>query len=283
MTTEIRMPAVAGRFYEASARALGQEIEACYTDRRGPGKLPVVNPDGPRHMVGLISPHAGYIYSGPIAAYGYAALATDGHPATFVIVGPNHGGSWVSAIQTSGAWLTPLGEAAIDEDLAEAIAAELPDFTRGSRPFAQEHSLEVQVPFLQHLYGDAFRFVPLMMLDQEADAATEVGQALARVLQGRDAVIIASTDMTHQQPRQVAGAQDRTLIERIEALDAAGLLAERQRRGITMCGYGPVAATIMAATPLGAARAEVFRYGDSGEAHPMEGVVGYLSAGLYRA
>lgn len=282
MRPEVRPPAVAGQFYEASARALREQIEECYLDRRGPGKLPEVNPAGPRKLLGLVSPHAGYLYSGPMAAYGYAALAADGKPASIVIIGPNHGASWVSAIQTTGAWLTPLGEARVDEELAGALAAELPDLTAEMQPFRGEHSLEVQVPFLQYLYGEDLRFVPIMMLDQDLAAAQAIGRALAKALSGRDAVMIASTDMTHQQPREVASAQDRLLIDHISALDPEGLLTERQRRDITMCGYGPTAAMLLAAKALGATRAEIFRYGDSGEAHPFGGVVGYLSAGVYR-
>lgn len=282
MKSDVRPPAVAGQFYEASGRALRQQLEDCYLDHRGPGKLPQVDPAGPRKLVGLVSPHAGYMYSGPMAAYGYAALAADGKPDVFVIIGPNHGASWVSAIQTSGAWLTPLGEAQIDEALGTALAEELPDLTADMQPFRGEHSLEVQVPFLQHLFGEDLRFVPIMMLEQDLAEAQSVGQALGRVLQGRNAVVIASTDMTHQQPREVATAQDKALIERVAALDPEGLLSERQRRGITMCGYGPTAAMLIAARALGATRAEIFRYGDSGEVHPYGGVVGYLSAGVYR-
>ncbi len=283
MATDVRPPVVAGQFYEATGPALRAEIEECYLDRRGPGRLPQVNPAGPRRMLGLVSPHAGYVYSGPMAAHGFAALAADGRPDAFVIIGPNHGrGPWTSALQTAGAWLTPLGEAQVDAELAEALAEELPDFATGSAAFRGEHSLEVQLPFLQHLYGAEVKFVPLMMLDQDRDAAVAVGQALGKVLAGRDVVMIASTDMTHQEPRQVATARDELLIERIVALDAEGLLAERARHDITMCGYGPTAAVLIAARQRGATRAEVFRYGDSGEAHPMGAVVGYLSLGVYR-
>jgi len=283
MNDNLRRPAVAGQFYEGTREALLAELEDAYLDRRGPGELPQVDEAGPRELLGLISPHAGYVYSAPMAAYGFAALARDGRPETVVILGPNHGrGSWVSAIQTSGAWLTPLGEAQIDAEVAAELAQALPWLEDSASAFRGEHSLEVQIPFLQHLYGDQLKFVPIMMLDQERDAALAIGEALGKVLQGRDAVIIASTDMTHQEPRSVAGAQDGLLAERIAALDAEGLLRERRHRGITMCGYGPVAATITAAKQLGATRGEILRYGDSGEAHSMGTVVGYLSAALYK-
>lgn len=283
MSVNLRPPAVAGQFYEGTRQALLEELEDAYLGARGPGELPAVNPDGPRRLLALISPHAGYLYSAPMAAYGFAALARDGRPDTAVIIGPNHGrGHLVSALQTTGAWLTPLGKAPIDEPLATEIAAALPDFENSAAAFGAEHSLEVQLPFLQHLYGEALHIVPLMMLHQEREAAVEVGTALGRILQGRNVVIIASTDMTHQEPRSVAGAQDRLLAERLAALDAEGLLRERRRHDITMCGYGPVAATLIAAKALGATHAEILRYGDSGEAHPMGTVVGYLSAALYR-
>jgi MEMO1 family protein len=282
MAGEVRRPAVAGQFYEGSAEALRQEIEASYLDPRGPGELPRVAAGWSGRLLGLVSPHAGYMYSAPMAAFGYLALAREGRPDHCVVIGPNHGrGSWVSAIQTRGAWLTPLGEAPIDEPLASEIAAALPDLQGGAAAFTGEHSLEVQVPFLQHLYGPDFAFVPIMMLQQDLAAARALGEVLGRVLAGKSAVIIASTDMTHMKSRSVATAQDRVLTERLLALDPEGLIRERDRRDITMCGYGPTAAMLIAAKALGATRAEVFRYGDSGEAHAMGEVVGYLSAGVY--
>jgi AmmeMemoRadiSam system protein B len=274
---------VAGQFYEGSGDALRAELEAAYREARGPGEVPRVAPGWSGRLLGLVSPHAGYVYSAPMAAYGFLALAREGTPERCVVIGPNHGrGSRVSAIQTRGAWQTPLGEARIDEALAARIATAVPWLEEGPAPFREEHSLEVQIPFLQHLYGPTFAFVPVMMLEQDLSTARELGLALGRILQGQQAVIIASTDMTHGEARQVAKAQDRLLIEKLEALDPEGLIRERERRNITMCGYGPTAAMLFAAKALGATRAEVFRYGDSGEAHAMREVVGYLSAGVYR-
>lgn len=283
MSGYVRQPAVAGQFYSADPRRLTAELRTAYEAPRGPGGFPTVGADGPRRLLALVAPHAGYVYSAPVAAFGYAALAADGRPDTVVIIGPNHGwGPHVSAIQTSGAWRTPLGEAAVDEALATELAAALPGLQQTPGAFDREHSLEVQLPFLQQLYGESFRFVPVMMLEQEWPAARELGEALAQVLRGRNAVIVASTDMTHQEPRQAATAQDRVLADRIAALDAEGLLRERARRGISMCGYGPTAAALAAARVLGATRAEILRYGDSAEAQPMDTVVGYLCAAVYR-
>jgi AmmeMemoRadiSam system protein B len=188
----------------------------------------------------------------------------------------------VDAIQTRGAWVTPLGSAPIAQDVAEAILAHCPRLHDGADNFVGEHSIEVQVPFLQHLYGAEVPIVPIMMLDQDLSAARAVGQALATALAGRDVVMVASTDMTHFEPPEIARRQDEILIERMEALDPEGLLRERERRGITMCGYGPVAAMLTAARELGAVRAQRLCYTNSGEVGPRDEVVAYLSLAVWR-
>jgi AmmeMemoRadiSam system protein B len=175
-----------------------------------------------------------------------------------------------------------LGLAPIDTALATELAAALPEFVDDPDVLAAEHSIEVQLPFLQHLWGPEVPFVPLQMLNQGRDATMRVGTALGEVLAGEEAIIIASTDFTHQESRARAESQDRWLIDRLLALDAEGLLAEREKRNVTMCGYGPTAAMMLAAKAGGARRATVYRYGDSAEAHPMDAVVAYLAAGVYR-
>lgn len=281
---EVRHPAVAGTFYEGSREALLQEIEACYLDSRGPGAIPQINEDGPRKIIGLVSPHAGYTYSGPTAAKAMAALASDGRPAAFIIIGPNHGrGSYVSAIQTMGAWATPLGETPVDQGIASKIVEACPELRVGAQGFGGEHSLEVQLPFLQHLYGLDIKIVPIMMLDQELAAARQIGDALAAAVRGMNVVIIASTDMTHFESAQVAERQDKLLIARMEALDPEGMLRERQRRNITMCGYGPVAAMMFAALQLGATDARMIDYTNSGAVGSRAEVVAYLALEVRKA
>lgn len=274
----LRPPAVAGQFYAGTEEALRREIEGCYRHHLGPGELPVVNEAGPRQIVGLVSPHAGYMYSGPTAAQGFYELAADGRPEALVVISPSHRPVVAGAvIQTSGGWATPLGGAVIDTELATRIADNCPLLVDSPDAFAYEHSLEVQLPFLQHLYGSQVRFVPVMMVDQDEHTAQQIGQGLARALAGRDSVIIASTDMTHQEPTSVAREQDMLLVERMQQLDAEGLLRVRARRGITMCGYGPTAAMIIAATELGAQQAKLIAYSNSGDVQPMTTVVGYVS------
>ncbi len=275
----VRTPAVAGQFYAGSETALREQIEGCYRHRLGPGQLPEVNENGPREIIGLVSPHAGYPYSGPPAACGYYELAADGRPQVIIIIGPSHQPVRIgAAIQTTGAWATPLGEAVIDSEVATAVAEDCSVLEDSAAAFSYEHSLEVQLPFLQHLYGASVRFVPIMMVDQEWETAAPIGDSLATVLEGRDAVIIASTDMTHYEPAQVAREQDMLLVQHIEKLDAEGMLQTRARRHISMCGYGPTAAMMIAATTLGARHGQLIAYSTSGDVQPMPTVVGYVSA-----
>jgi hypothetical protein len=283
MPEQVRKPVVAGRFYQASPTDLRKQIEESFCHDLGPGHLPEVIENGPREIVGLVSPHAGYPFSGHTAAHAYDALASDGHPDVAVVVGLNHKMGGPSAVQTSGAWRTPLGDLTIAEDVAGQIAAALPSFRTEAEAFRAEHSLEVQLPFLQFVYEESLLLVPVMMARQDIDSARAVGEAIAEAVERRDAVIIASTDMTHRQPASIAQKQDRVLIQRIEDLDAEGLIAERDARDISMCGAGPVAATIIAAKALGAGEVDSLAYANSGDVMPpAEDVVGYYAAAIHR-
>ena len=313
----IRRPAVAGQFYEGTPDGLRREIEACFLHRLGPGSLPTIRPAGavdvaldvlpspggrgaggeapvpggevPRRLLGLVSPHAGYAFSGPPAAKGFhalaadSALAADGRPECIVVIGPSHRRAGHAAVtQTSGAWQTPLGVTPVHHEIAGLIA-EASYFVRDEPSLLEgEHSLEVQLPFLQYIYGADFGFVPVMMMEQDAEAAELVGAALASALEGRDVVIVASTDMTHYETPQVAKRQDDVLIARILALDPEGLCREALRAGMSMCGFGPTAAMLFATKALGATRAQVLAYSTSGDMQRMPDVVAYLSASVSR-
>ena len=278
MADYVRPPAVAGQFYRGEAAQLRAEIEACYRHRLGPGELPEVNEAGPRRIVGLVSPHAGYFYSGATAAQGFYKLAEDGRPDLVVIIGPAHRpGLVTAAIQTSGAWATPLGETPVDGETALELAAACPVLSEATAEMEYEHSLEVQLPFLQHLYGAGLRIVPIMMVSQDWETARDIGAALAQVCESRDVVIVASTDMTHQRPAQLAREQDMMLVAYMEQLDARGLLEARARQAITMCGYGPTAAMLVAAREWGAGQGKLVAYSNSGDVQAMPTVVGYVS------
>ncbi len=279
----MRPPAVAGQFYKGTKSALVKQIEWCYTNRHGTGKLPKVRA-GPRRLVGLVSPHAGYMYSGPVAAHGFAKMAQDGKPDSVVIIGPNHSGtgSGVSII-TSGKWVTPMGGTQIDKGLGEAIKRNSDIIDIDEVAHAHEHSLEVQLPFLQHLFNGEFKIVPICMMLQDEQTSMEVGSAVAEASSGKDIVIVASTDFTHYEPQRSAAERDRKVIDRILAMDPAGVVRIVEEEGITMCGYGPVSAMLQAAKKLGAKKAELLKYATSGDtAGPMAQVVGYGSISVLR-
>lgn len=264
----MRPPAVAGQFYPADKEALITEIEACYASPLGPGRLPGRR-GKKRSLVGLVVPHAGYMYSGPVAAHAYLALAEDGLPDTFVILGPNHTGYGLPLAVATDDFQTPLGVARVDTDLAEELMQGLIEGDMEAHRY--EHSLEVQIPFLQHL-GPEVSMVALCMGVQDYQAAFEVGARVRDVLKGRDALVLASTDFSHYVPPEVAAAKDRQAIDRILAGDPKAFLNAVEREHISMCGPGPVAAALVA---LEGAKGELLRYGHSGEIAPMRDVVGY--------
>lgn len=279
----MRPPVVAGQFYAGTRSALLEQIEWCYTHPHGPGKVPKVR-DGPRRLVGLVSPHAGYMYSGPVAAHGFAQMAQDGKPSSIVIIGPNHSGAGSGvSIMTSGKWQTPLGEIQIDEALSGAIKRASDIIDTDVVAHAYEHSLEVQLPFLQHLFNAKFKIVPICMMLQDERTSKEVGDAIAGASAGKDVAIIASTDFTHYEPQRSAVEKDHKAMDKILALDAAGLVRTVEEEAITMCGYGPVSAMLQAAKKLGAKKAKLLKYATSGEtAGPMAQVVGYGSIAILR-
>jgi AmmeMemoRadiSam system protein B len=278
-----RKPAVAGAFYEGEASLLREQIDRCYTHPQGPGATSCTRV-GKRSLVGLVSPHAGYMYSGPVAAHGFAYMARDGKPSSIIILGPNHtgAGSGVS-IMTLGKWLTPLGDVKVDEPLAEAIKESCDLIDVDVIAHAHEHSIEIQLPFLQHLFNGRFGIVPICMMMQDERTSEEVGRAIAEAAAKKDVVIIASTDFTHYEPQRSAVAKDRKAIDKILALDWRGLLRVVQDEDISMCGSGPVAAMLCAAKALGAKKASLLKYATSGDtAGPMPEVVGYGSIAVVR-
>ena len=287
----MRYPAVAGAFYERSRDALLRQIEACYTHPVGPGRLPTVR-KGPRRLLGLVVPHAGYMFSGPVAAHAYATLADDGWPSTFVILGPNHHGQGAPLALTDHEWQTPLGIVPVDAALHSAMLK--PPLEDDIRAHRDEHSVEVQLPFLQHM-GQAVRFVPICMAFQEYDLAAEVGELLAGALKGNDVVVIASSDFTHvgmqynQLPPKGMSApgfakeQDAKAIEKILALDPKGFAAKVAQADISMCGYGPVTSMLTAAKKLGATQTKLLKYGSSSDvSHDEHMAVGYGAIAVYR-
>jgi len=276
---KVRRPCQAGTFYAGTAGSLRAQIERCFTHPLGPSKIPKTVENGSRSLVGFISPHAGYMYSGPVAAHGFYKLAVDGRPEIVVIFGPNHTGQG-SAIATmnEGVWRTPLGDVQIDNLTADFIMKESKIVDLDDTAHMHEHSIEVQLPFLQYLYGSNFRFVPIAFLMQDLESSREVGEATARALMNKNAVIIASSDMTHYEPQKSVEKKDYLVIEAVEKMDENHLLAVIEDYGISACGYGPIVALITAAKALGARSAKLLCHATSGDVTgDFSAVVGYAS------
>jgi len=276
---KIRRPRVAGTFYERNTESLKAQLRNCFLDEFGPRKHPKVNENGPREILGLVCPHAGYMFSGAVAANAYYELASDGKPDNFVILGPNHTGYGSAlALMNEGVWRTPLGDVEIDGETANRIVKEtgFVDVDEDAHRF--EHSIEVQLPFLQYLYSSEIKFVPICFQMQDLTSAIEVGKALVEVLAGKNAVIIASSDMTHYEPQGNAAIKDLAALKAVEAMDEKRFYSVLEMKNVTACGYGPIAAMIAAVKGLGAKEAKLLCYKSSGDVTgDYSSVVGYAA------
>lgn len=275
---KIRLPSQAGAFYAGKAESLRRQIEECFLHELGPGKIPKVV-TGPRRIIGLVCPHAGYMYSGPVAAHAYYNLAFDGKPDIIVLFGPNHTGYGSAlAVMNEGFWRTPLGDVEVDGDTANKIVKEARIVDVDDSAHRYEHSIEVQLPFLQYLFGSKFKIVPICFLMQDLHSSREVGQAVAKVLDGKNALIIASSDMTHYEPQKVAEKKDLLALRAVEAMDEEHFYSTIEEHRISACGYGPIIALITAAKALGAKEAKLLCYKTSGDVTgDYTAVVGYAA------
>ncbi len=257
----MRVEAVAGQFYPAERDALVEQIEKCFLHELGPGKLPARR-NLPRDIVGAVVPHAGYIYSGYEAAHVYHALGEQEKPELLVLLGPNHTGYGSAVAVSQEDWRTPLGVARCDRESAEWLFRNCEIVNLDELAHAYEHSLEVQLPFLQYIYGD-FKFVALCLGLQTLDVAREVGMCIAELQ--KDFVVIASSDFTHYEPASVAREKDLYAIDAILDLDEEEFLDRVYRKNVTACGYGAIATAIVVAKARGAKKAELLKYGTSGD------------------
>jgi MEMO1 family protein len=265
----IRNPAVAGQFYSGTVRGLDEEVEGCI--ERG-----VTQSDA----LGAVCPHAGLMYSGKVAGAVYSRIRP---PDTYVMLGPNHYGTGADfSIMTEGVWRMPFGDVRVDSLLAKDIFKRSKNLEEDQFAQSREHSLEVQVPFMQHFSKD-FQIVPISLRHYEADEAflricEEIGQAVSGAVKGVKSrvTIVASSDLTHYAPAKSAKTNDERALKAILALDAARLFREVRENDISMCGYAPIAATLTACNMLGASKAELVRYMNSGDTTgDYSSVVGY--------
>jgi AmmeMemoRadiSam system protein B len=275
----IRRPTVASQFYEGDAEKLKAQIRACFLHRLGPKKIPETNFHiHPRNIVGLICPHAGYLYSGPVAANAFYELAVDGKPDTVVLLGPNHTGYGSGlALMREGVWRTPLGDVEVDSGIADAILNETSVVDIDEVAHRYEHSIEVQLPFLQFLYGNAFKIVPICFLMQDYDSAEEIGRALVEALDATNTVVIASSDMTHYEPAKFATAKDQAALKAVAAMDAERFYQIVEAQNITACGYAPITSLITYGIGVNA-KASLLSYHNSGDiTGDHSSVVGYAA------
>ena len=276
---EVRKPAVAGSFYAGDSKSLNRQIENCFLHKIGPGEIPLVNPQRQNNILGLISPHAGYMYSGPVAANGFYKIALDGKPDTIIILGPNHRGFGEEiSIMAEGSWETPLGELEIDTDIVEDILKNTKIIKNDKKAHQYEHSIEVQLPFIQYLFGKDIKFVPICMTRQDINTDIEIAQSICSSVVNKNILIIASSDFTHYEPQEYAKNADRQAIESILEFNPKKLYNLIYRQNLTMCGPGPITVMLIVCETLGAKKAELLQYATSGDVSGMvDQVVGYAS------
>jgi len=264
----MRSPVVANRFYPGDAAALSGTIEKM---------APAVADDEKQDAIAVISPHAGYVYSGPVAAETIARVRI---PQTVVILGPNHHGRGAPLALGTEDWHMPMGDVEIDRELARMIVDRSEVISEDEEAHEYEHSLEVQVPFLQ-FFKKSFKIVPIVVSHVSYLVCQQAARDLASAVRAynQPVLLLASTDMTHYESRREASRKDRQALDQIESLDPQGLYDTVVNNRISMCGFVPTTIVLLAAMELGATEAKLIRYTDSGEASgDTDQVVGY--AGL---
>jgi len=276
---DVRPSPIAGQWYPGDARTLGDEVDRHLT------AAGAVTADGA--VVALIAPHAGHRYSGAVAGHAFAA-ARGLAPEVVAVVGPMHypleGAVLISG---HGAYRTPLGQVTLaretcrvlDDALRQELGAGLTP-VRGD----PEHSVEIELPFLQRALAEEWRLVPVMLRDQRRDVARALGLALARALRGHAALLVASTDLSHYHPQAIANRLDRELLRRVEGFDPDAVFRAQEEGAGEACGIGALAAVLWAARELGADRARVLDYMTSGDVTgDMDRVVGYAAGVVTRS
>jgi len=271
-----RQPIVAGVFYQGNAMALTEQVQSLFTHREGPEKEPVVKDQRIQESFGLIMPHAGYMASGPVAAWGLVEAAKKGRPDSIVILGPSHTGTGMPvSVWDKGTWVTPFGTVDIDEALASQFLDQYDYASANYDAHKNEHSIEIQLPLLQYVYGRDIKVLPIAMMDQRRQTAMEIGRVFAALKEKKRILFIASTDLNHYESEEITRQKDEEVISHICSSNVERLYSSITEHDISMCGFGPVSALLSA--DLGKAR--MIKHSTSGV---MTGdyshVVGYVAA-----
>jgi MEMO1 family protein len=249
-----RKPAVAGQFYAADPEALRRTVQSY-----------VQKPESPAEARAVVVPHAGYMYSGSVAGKVFSSVRL---PGRVILLGPNHSGRGAElALAPAGKWLMPLGAVPIDADINAKLLAACPELAEDASAHVREHSLEVQIPFIQVLQPD-FRFSAICIRTADYSALEALGHAMARVIISlqKPVLLVASSDMTHYESADDAARQDKLAINRMLALDPPGLYRTVLQHDISMCGFAPAVAVLVACCDLGASAGRLIQYTNSGEA-----------------
>ncbi len=273
----IRQPVVAGSFYPAKPEELKNTIKKSFLHKRGPRRLPQES-NKDRTISAVVCPHAGYQYSGPCAAHSYIELSKEIPPKTVIMIGPNHTG-WGSPVSMygEGSWQTPLGRVEVDEKLARELFNNSDIIDYDETAHRREHSLEVQLPFLQYIFNQ-FKIIPICMGYQDLETSTELGEAIQKTIEKKNVLILTSSDFTHQEPQESANKKDSLVINAIQSMDERQLQTVVKENRITACGYGPISAAIVASRKLGADSATLLQYYTSGDIiNDFRAVVGYAA------
>ncbi len=263
--TMMRQPAVAGRFYPGTAETLSQALTELFSATENTQKS---------KAIAVVSPHAGYVYSGTLAARTFSAVVI---PETVIILGPNHHGQGAPISLSTKTWNMPLGEVSVDMEIVEQLLDNSKSIKTDETAHTFEHSLEVQVPFLQKLQKN-LQIVPLVISQISYSLCEEVAESLVKAINGskKELLIVASTDMSHYEPRRIAEEKDRSALECIEHLDPYQLYRTVIGNRISMCGVIPVVIALLAAKSCGAKNAKLIGYTDSGyTSGDSDQVVGY--------
>ncbi len=279
-----RKSIVAGSFYDANKESLSQQINNCFLHEIGPQGLPEhgKNVQNKRNIKGVISPHAGFIFSGPIAAHHFLRLSYEKTPQTIIIIGPNHRGLGKEiAIMSTGYWETPLGNIEIDEQLAKEIINydDKHLIKEDAQAHAFEHSIEVQLPFLQFIYPqNQFKIIPICISNQQLVKMNYLADTIFMATKEKSCLLIASSDFTHYESQESAKRKDAEAIDKIINMDSKLFYDTIRRNGASICGPGPIAMVIEVCKKLGINRGKLLKYATSGDVSGMnDQVVGYAS------
>ena len=272
---DIRQPVVAGSFYTANPKVLAQEIKG-YFNNVPAGYIISEKP------IGLIAPHAGYMYSGQVAAFAYKQVEGR-HYETIMILAPSHRAYFPGAsVDTKEGYRTPLGIVPVAHEIVNQIIGKTSLITHYPQAHIQEHSLEVQLPFLQTVLKD-FKLIPIVMGDQAIETCEAVARALSDVIKNHDILVVASSDLSHYHPHAMAQDLDQKVIDRINAFDFQGLASDLKLHKTEACGGGPIITALLLGGYLGANKAKVVKYANSGDVSgDYSGVVGYAAGVIYK-